>query len=79
MIIKENNTYHDKKVFDVGEYIECNDGVKIFSTRLQIIPNEEIVMTDCGDPYMDYSIDFDTILAVADKIKELRKENKNGK
>lgn len=79
MIIKENNTDYDEKVFDVGDYIECNDGIRIFSTCMQIMPKEEIVMTDCGDTYYDYSIDFDTFLEIADKIKEIRKEKKNGK
>ena len=74
MIIKENNTDYDEKVFDVGKYIECNDGVRIFSTCLQIIPNEKIVLTNCGDAYYDYSIDFDIFLEVAEMIKSLREE-----
>ena len=78
MIIKENNTDYDEKVFDVGDYIECNDGVRIFSTCLQIMPNEEQVMASCGDAYYDFGVSFDTFLEVADKIKEIRK-GKNGR
>ena len=74
MIIRENNTDYDEKTFEVGEYVECAGGTEIFSTYLQIMPKEEIVMTECGDTYYDYSIDFDTFLEVADLIKSLRKE-----
>ena len=77
MIIRENNTDYDERVFEVGDYIECADGRTIFSTALEIIPSEEQVMTSCGDAYYDFGISFDTIIKIADKIKELRKD-KNG-
>ena len=32
-------------------------------------------MTNCGEFYYDYSLDFNEILTIANKIKELTKEN----
>lgn len=77
MIIRENNTDYDERVFEVGSYVECADGRTIFSTALEIIPSEKVVRTNCGDAYYDFDISFDTILKIANKIKELRKE-RNG-
>ena len=74
MIIRENNTDYDERVFEVGEYVECADGTEIFSTALEIIPSEKIVRTNCGDAYYDFGISFGMILKIANKIKELRKE-----
>lgn len=79
MIIKDTTEEHGERTFEVGDYIECNDNSVIFSTMLYIYPDEEKATTNCGDAYYDFDISFDEILAVADKIKELRKENKNGK
>ena len=78
LIFRENEEDYDEKVIEVGSYFKCNDGVTIFHTDLAIMPKEEIIMTDCGDTYYDYSISFDTILKIAEKIKEIRKEKDNG-
>lgn len=78
MIIKDTTEEHGERTFEVGNYIKCNDDRVIFSTALYIYPDEEEVATSCGDAYYDFSISFDTFLKVADKIKELRKEKKNG-
>ena len=64
------------QAIEVGEWWEMNDGVEIFHTYLIIKPAEEKVSTDCGDPYYDYSMGFDDFLAVANKIKELKGEEK---
>lgn len=81
LIFRENKDKYEKTVIEVGYYEKRNNGDRFFYSVLDIWPDEEFVETDCGDTYYDYNIDFDTILAVADKIKELRKEkeNKNGK
>lgn len=78
LVFRENNDKYDEPVIEVGDWWVRDDGSRFFSAVLDIMPKEEQVLTDCGDTYMDYSISFDTILAVADKIKELRKEKKNG-
>ena len=78
LIFRENKEKYEKTVIEVGHYEKRNDGSKFFYSVLDIWPDEDLVETDCGDPYMDYSIDFDTILAIADKIKEIRKEKDNG-
>ena len=74
LIFRENNDKYDDKVIEVGRWHERNDGSKFFSSVLDICPVNKEVRTDCGDSYMDYSIDFDTFLEVADTIKKLRKE-----
>lgn len=77
LVFRENNSKHDKPVIEAGNWWEKSNGERVFNSVLDIMPKEEFVLTDCGDAYMDYSISFDTILAVADKIKELRKRKKN--
>lgn len=77
LVFRENKEKYDEEVIEVGHYCKRNNGETFFSSVLDIMPKEETVMTDCGDSYMDYSVDFDTFLAVANKIKELRKE-RNG-
>ncbi len=37
-------------------------------------PLERCVMTDCGDPYMDYGISFDELSEIMEKIKVLDKK-----
>ena len=37
--------------------------------------NEEVIYTECGDPYYDYEISFDDFIKFADFIK---KERNNG-
>ena len=74
MIIKDTTEEHDERTFEVGNYIKCNDDRVIFSTALYIYPDEEEVVTSCGDAYYDISISFDTFLEVAEMIKSLRKE-----
>ena len=73
LVFRKNADKYDEEVIEVGHYCKRNNGEIFFSSVLDIVPKEEIVMTDCGDSYMDYSVDFDTFLAVAGKIKELRK------
>ena len=79
LIFRENKDKYEKTVIEVGYYEKSGDGSKFFYSALDIWPDEEFVETNCGDAYYDYDIGFDEILAVADKIKEIRKEKKNGK
>ena len=74
LIFRENKEKYDEPVIEVGHWCKRNNGESFFSSILDIMPKEEQVLTDCGDTYMDYSISFDTILAVADKIKKLKGE-----
>lgn len=76
LVFRENNDEYDEPLIEVGNWWKRDDGLELFNTVLAIVPKKDCVRTDCGDAYYDYSISFDTILAVADKIKELRKDNK---
>ena len=73
LVFRENNDKYDSKVIEAGSWDERYDGSKFFSSILDIDPINKIVITDCGDSYMDYSIDFDTFLKISDKIRELEK------
>ena len=73
LIFRENNNKYDGKVIEAGSWEERYDGGKFFSSILDIDPINKEVRTDCGDSYMDYSINFDTFLAIADKVRELEK------
>ena len=59
---------------EVGYERERDDKTKYFSTILIIQPLERCVMTDCGDPYMDYGISFDELSEIMEKIKALDKK-----
>ena len=74
LVFRENNDKYDEPVIEVGDWWQRDDGSKFFSSILDIMPKEERVLTDCGDQYYDYSVSFDTFLAIADKIKELKGE-----
>ena len=78
LVFRENDNKHDVPVIEVGDWCERNDGSKFFSSLLDIDPVNKEVYTDCGDAYMDYSVSFETFLAIADKIRELeRREDEN--
>lgn len=79
LIFRENKDKYDEPVIEVGNWWVRDDGSRFFSVVLDIMPKENTVYTSCGDTYYDYGVSFDTILAVADKIKEIRKEKRNGK
>lgn len=74
LVFRNNPDKYDRDDIEVGYYAKANDGHEFFSSILDILPSDGIVMTDCGDTYMDYSIDFDVFLEVAEMIKSLRKE-----
>lgn len=60
----------------VGRWDKRNNGESFFSSQLYIVPKWNSVETNCGDSYMDYGISFDDFLAIADKIRELKKGEK---
>lgn len=68
--------YKPVRCIGVGRWCKRNNGEKFFSSELIIVPEWNSVETDCGDSYMDYSISFDDLLAIADKIRELKKGEK---
>lgn len=71
---KEDKNIYEEPIIEVGNWCSRDNGSKFFSSELDIYPDKEQVMTNCGDGYYDYSVSFDTFLKVAEKIKELRKE-----
>lgn len=77
LIFKEGKDIDGEPIIEVGNWAIANNGFKFISSFLCIYPDRDYVLTMCGDSYYDYSIDFDTFLEIAEKIKELR--NKIGK
>lgn len=71
LVFRENPDKYDDPVIEAGRWYEANDGKKFFSSILDISLVNKEVRTDCGDSYMDYSINFDAFLEIAEKIKEL--------
>lgn len=71
LVFRQNKDKYDDEVVEAGYWCERNDGSKFFSSRLDISMVNKEVRTDCGDSYMDYSINFDDFLAIADKVREL--------
>lgn len=72
LVFRENKDKYVKPCIEVGRWNKGNDGKAFFSTIVDICPSEKWVVTDCGDTYYDYSIGFDDLLAIADKIKEMK-------
>lgn len=73
---EEQDDFVDKKIIKVGKEWKCNNGEVIFSEDFWLHPDKKCVRTRCGDSYMDYTISFDKFLQIADKIRELQKEEK---
>lgn len=74
LIFRENKDKYDNPVIECGNWFKRDDESEFFSSILDIDLKNREVETDCGDPYMDYSIGFDEFLAIADKIRELEEK-----
>ena len=60
---------------EVGHEYKRDNGVSFFIANFIIKPKEQKVWTDCGDPYMNFSVSFEEFLEIANKIKELKEDN----
>lgn len=73
---REQTDSDGDKYIEVGNFMNRDDGSEFFSSIFIIYPDDEKVRTDCGDSYMDYSVSFDSVLTIADKIKKLKDSKK---
>ena len=63
----------DNKFF-YGNAQDAKDDKNRYCCELLIDFDKGLVRTNCGDPYYDYSISFDSIVELADCIKSRKKE-----
>ena len=69
LVFREDYDEYDRQtIIEVGyeEFPRC---------LFRILPENEVVETDCEDDYYNYEIDFDDFLAIADRIRDLRRKN----